>query len=138
MFSSTQWQNTLPGAAKEYGLYPVSFYISIMNILPAMLRFYALMLFFLTGAYCGLNAQDENKFRLYTTADGLSDNGITGIVQDCHGYIWAGTYRGLNRYDGTRFIQFHAGSGPNALPDESVAGMDWLDKTRLAVYTGMG
>ena len=50
----------------------------------------------------------ENKFTNYTTADGLSDNTITGIAQDPAGYIWLPTASGLNRYDGTRFVQYHS------------------------------
>ncbi len=44
--------------------------------------------------------------RLYTTADGLSDNYILSVYQDSYGYIWTGTPNGLNRFDGKRFINY--------------------------------
>ena len=86
----------------------------------------------------GLQAQDERKFRLYSSADGLSDNNISGIEQDSKGYLWIGTSRGLNRYDGKNFVQYHAGKNFNYLPDEVVTGLSWIGKNRLAVFTGLG
>src|SRR5262249_20859213 len=38
-------------------------------------------------------------FQIYTTDAGLSSNQIWSIVEDDHGYIYAGTGRGLNRVD---------------------------------------
>lgn len=34
---------------------------------------------------------------------GLSNNAVTTIYQDHHGFMWIGTYDGLNRYDGYNF-----------------------------------
>ena len=51
-----------------------------------------------------LFAQSENiKFEHLTVQDGLSDNRVFSIIQDNKGFIWFGTYDGLNRYDGYRF-----------------------------------
>ena len=35
--------------------------------------------------------------------NGLSYDGISAIMQDSRGFIWIGTYKGLNRYDGNTF-----------------------------------
>lgn len=83
-------------------------------------------------------AQHENNCRLYTANDGLSNNNITGIVQDSHGYIWIGSMRGLNRFDGKHFVQFHADNDSHSLPDETVTRLCWIDSNRLGMYTGMG
>lgn len=40
------------------------------------------------------------QFRTISTADGLSDNSITALLQDRGGFLWIGTENGLNRYDG--------------------------------------
>jgi len=47
-----------------------------------------------------LNAQDELLFSHLSRNDGLLHNNVTCIAQDSLGYIWFGTHRGLNRYDG--------------------------------------
>src|SRR3569832_81260 len=37
---------------------------------------------------------------------GLSNNAVTSIYQDHDGFMWFGTYDGLNRYDGYGFKVF--------------------------------
>lgn len=39
-------------------------------------------------------------------SDGLSNNSVMTIFQDSDGYLWFGTYDGLNRYDGYNFKVF--------------------------------
>jgi ligand-binding sensor domain-containing protein/signal transduction histidine kinase len=43
------------------------------------------------------------KFNHLTDADGLSQNHAMCAYQDSRGYMWFGTYAGLNRYDGSNF-----------------------------------
>jgi ligand-binding sensor domain-containing protein len=42
---------------------------------------------------------DQSGFTRYTRMDGLSNNSVSGIVQDPLGYIWIATNKGLNRFD---------------------------------------
>ena len=42
----------------------------------------------------------------YSTANGLSSNSIYRIAQDRYGYLWLGTYDGLDRFDGYSFESF--------------------------------
>ena len=49
---------------------------------------------------------------------GLSDGDVLSITQDSRGQIWVATANGLNRFDGTDFINFtmeNSGLGSNAL-----------------------
>ncbi|MEO6405067.1 MAG: two-component regulator propeller domain-containing protein [Ferruginibacter sp.] len=62
---------------------------------------FLILSFFIPPAY----SQSFNT-RLYTTADGLTDNYIFCIYQDSYGYLWVGTVNGLNRFDGKEFINF--------------------------------
>lgn len=85
-----------------------------------------------------LVAQDirEGNFTLYTTQQGLSHNNITGVAQDSTGFIWLSTMSGLNRYNGSGFVQFHSSQDSSSLPAENLSGMVWLNKNLLAVCTG--
>ena len=53
-----------------------------------------------------LAAQERVAFRHLTIADGLSQNAVSGIVQDHRGFMWFGTKDGLDRYDGYQFVVF--------------------------------
>jgi len=50
--------------------------------------------------------------RVWQTEDGLPQNAVTAIVQTRDGYLWLGTYNGLARFDGVRFVVFADGSTP--------------------------
>jgi hypothetical protein len=77
----------------------------------------------------------EDNFDHYTSTEGLSDNYITSLAQDATGFIWASTLHGLNRYNGSHFIQYHSNSDSLSLSSEELTGLVWLDKERLAVYS---
>ncbi|WP_353137138.1 two-component regulator propeller domain-containing protein [Pseudopedobacter sp.] len=47
----------------------------------------------------------------YSSADGLSDNRVTTIVKDREGFVWFGTWAGINRFDGNRFVAFKSNPG---------------------------
>ncbi|HEY0975854.1 MAG TPA: two-component regulator propeller domain-containing protein [Flavobacteriales bacterium] len=40
------------------------------------------------------------RFQAISTADGLTDNAITALLEDRDGFLWVGTENGLNKYDG--------------------------------------
>jgi two-component sensor histidine kinase len=76
--------------------------------------------------YCNnLPAQSlrETEFTHYTRVEGLSNNFISGILQDSTGYIWVGTNRGLNRFDGRFFANYFTGSAELPLPDNMIKQM---------------
>lgn len=47
--------------------------------------------------------------------EGLSNNTVTSIIQDRDGYLWFGTFNGLNRYDGYSMKQYNFALGSSGL-----------------------
>jgi signal transduction histidine kinase/ligand-binding sensor domain-containing protein/CheY-like chemotaxis protein len=48
----------------------------------------------------------QYDFRRYSINDGLSSNSVLAVEMDAKGYLWAGTYYGINRFDGQNFKQY--------------------------------
>ncbi|MCD6367352.1 MAG: hypothetical protein J7L46_07425 [Bacteroidales bacterium] len=48
----------------------------------------------------------EFYFNSLTVNDGLTQHDVSCILQDSFGFIWIGTYDGLNRYDGFNVLNF--------------------------------
>lgn len=59
------------------------------------------------------------NFRNYTGFNGLPQSQVLALAQDPDGFIWAGSYGGLTRYDGRRFttLTIREGLGANAVRD---------------------
>jgi ligand-binding sensor domain-containing protein/signal transduction histidine kinase len=83
------------------------------------------------------------KFRHLTAEDGLSHSWVRAILQDRLGYMWLGTYAGLNRYDGNGFKTYNREKNhPQSLLDdtinclfEDVTGRLWVGHERgLSLY----
>lgn len=51
-------------------------------------------------------AHDYN-LKQWTARDGLSSQSVRTIAQDRMGYIWVGSFFGLNRFDGQKFEVFN-------------------------------
>lgn len=51
-------------------------------------------------------AQNADAVQYIGIEHGLSNNAVTSIYQDHNGFMWFGTYDGLNRYDGYSFKIF--------------------------------
>jgi ligand-binding sensor domain-containing protein/signal transduction histidine kinase len=59
---------------------------------------------------------------VWTGDNGLPDSSVTAIVQTPDGYLWVGTYNGLVRFDGARFVTFDPLNTP-ALKHARVDGL---------------
>jgi signal transduction histidine kinase/ligand-binding sensor domain-containing protein/DNA-binding response OmpR family regulator len=65
---------------------------------------YIKIIFLLAAFSIFVKAQVKNiQFEYLTAENGLSANTVFSIIQDTRGFLWAGTYDGLNKYDGYNF-----------------------------------
>lgn len=61
------------------------------------------------------------NFHHLTPKDGLTQNHINSIIQDSKGFLWIGTFNGLNRYDGYNIRQYYNEiNDPNSLSHQSI------------------
>ncbi len=52
---------------------------------------------------------------VWTAENGLPDDSVTAIAQTPDGYLWIGTFNGLARFDGVRFVTFDPANTPALL-----------------------
>lgn len=84
--------------------------------------------------FAGLTAQSEIRFEEVYSMNPLSHNNVTCIHQDRLGFLWVGTFNGLNKYDGYSFriYKFNdlgdESSGSNRITSiqEDKAGRLWI------------
>jgi signal transduction histidine kinase/ligand-binding sensor domain-containing protein len=90
---------------------------------------------------CFTAAAEESRLpnyflRSWKTENGLPDNAVTAVVQTRDGYIWIGTYGGLVRFDGVRFVVYNSASTPGLQSDrvtslyEDAQGALWIGHER--------
>ncbi|NGM64560.1 hybrid sensor histidine kinase/response regulator transcription factor [Sphingobacterium sp. SGR-19] len=70
-----------------------------------------IVLMLLANMFHGLTQPREPRFKTYSTESGLSHNGVACIIEDAEGFIWFGTWDGLNRYDGNDFVVYKSQPG---------------------------
>nr|WP_281354016.1 two-component regulator propeller domain-containing protein [Solidesulfovibrio aerotolerans] len=64
------------------------------------------------------------RFQHLDLEDGLSQSSALCMVQDKQGFLWIGTYDGLNRYDGIEVKVYRNVPGdPTSLPDSSIRSL---------------
>lgn len=59
------------------------------------------------SAFAGKAQTDYPFIHINTANSGISYDGISVIYQDSRGFIWIGTFKGLNRYDGCNFKVYY-------------------------------
>ncbi len=92
---------------------------------PVLLCILCLLSFFGKGAeYCDIGFSQNYIFRYLSVNNGLSQNSITAIMQDRKGFMWIGTYDGLNRFDGFAVqTKRHISGNSNSLSDNRILSL---------------
>lgn len=70
------------------------------------------------------------KFEHYNNNSGLSNNSIRHIVQDKEGFLWLGTFSGLNRFDGYEFKSYLSSSSrENKIHNDDITALELDDES---------
>ncbi|MFK7813183.1 MAG: two-component regulator propeller domain-containing protein [Maribacter sp.] len=89
-------------------------------------------------SYYFLTAQSI-KFEHYNDNDGLSHNSVRHILQDENGFLWLGTFSGLNRFDGYEFKGYSTSSSDNESPNDDITALELdTDSNQLWIGTRNG
>jgi signal transduction histidine kinase/ligand-binding sensor domain-containing protein/DNA-binding response OmpR family regulator len=67
--------------------------------------------------------QPRCKVEYFSTENGLSHQAVTSTIKDREGFMWFGSWDGINRFDGRSFISFKSFPG-----DSSQLGNDRIDQ----------
>ncbi|HBB91145.1 MAG: hypothetical protein A2X22_00250 [Bacteroidetes bacterium GWF2_49_14] len=93
------------------------FFILILLLLPAL----------------SPDAESQTNINSISRREGLSNGAVNTIVKDAEGYIWFGTWNGLNRYDGTVIQTYLPASNPSSIHNHVIrelyptkAGPIWM------------
>ena len=75
------------------------------------------------------------QFRQLTPDQGLSSSLVQAIVQDSRGFIWLGTKKGVNRYDGYNFTVYrHRADDSTSLADNDAMAL--YEDTQKTLWIG--
>ncbi|MES2732277.1 MAG: two-component regulator propeller domain-containing protein [Bacteroidota bacterium] len=88
---------------------------------------------------CPPDSTQSLFFNYLSVNNGLSQNSVTSILQDSKGFIWIGTYDGLNRFDGfTTQVKRHESNNPNSLTDNRILSLYEASDGSLLIGTDGG
>jgi signal transduction histidine kinase/ligand-binding sensor domain-containing protein/DNA-binding response OmpR family regulator len=74
-------------------------------------------------------------FEHYNDTNGLSHNSVRHIVQDKNGFLWLGTFAGLNRFDGYHFKSYTTNSEENSIKSDDITALE-LDESTNKLWIG--
>jgi ligand-binding sensor domain-containing protein len=97
-----------------------------------------LILLNIFSAASGLAQLHIAQFTKYTTRQGLSHNHIHDICQDSSGFIWISTEYGINRFDGTSFINLVSINERFKAGDQLITTLKNLGHNELGIGTQYG
>ncbi len=102
--------------------------------------FYFFLLVLLSLPFPLVPRKLELRFQHFGVSDGLSENRVFVITQDNLGFLWIGTYDGLNRYDGYSFVPYrHQPGNANSISNKFIYDLHFNPHSgRLWILTFYG
>lgn len=96
----------------------------------------------LSTSFLLLQAQQNTRqyqFRRIDRTNGLSNDQVTTIFKDSKGFVWFGTWSGLNRYDGYKFKVFRHEAEDSLSIDDDYTSRIWeAPDNKLLVASRIG
>jgi len=96
---------------------------------------YLVLLLFLSLPVC---AEYRTNVHSISRREGLSNGAVNTIVKDAEGYIWFGTWNGLNRYDGSNIVTYLPGSNQNSIHNHVIRELYPTDAGPIWMLTNKG
>lgn len=100
-----------------------------------------ILLLFIGNGWLSLSgvAQSNKPVKYIGIENGLSNNSVTCLYQDRFGFLWVGTYDGINRYDGYSFkVYRHRLNDSSTLINNRITAIAEDDENRLWIATKKG
>ena len=98
------------------------------------MRLFSFLVFLCLYSIIGVHGQRLN-FEHYNDGDGLSHNSVRHIVQDDKGFLWLGTFSGLNRFDGYQFKSYTTSSEERTINNDDITALE-LDESTNELWIG--
>jgi len=92
----------------------------------------------LLNTSCGRHQQHQSESDSQSISTSVSNQNVNTIAEDASGYIWLGTFRGLNRYNGNDFHQYFNTEDSMSVADNQIKAIYKDSKKRLWVATVNG
>jgi|GEM_PF-2256798 len=104
---------------------------------------YPFLWFSLIVFFCVLSCRNHQQkrssdFDSQSISRTISNQKVNAIAEDDQGYIWLGTFRGLNRYNGNDFHQYFNTEDTTSVADNQIKAIYKDSKARLWVATVNG
>lgn len=94
-----------------------------------------IILFFVFLAGISCYAQEDFEFKRFNIEDGLSHTHVLSIAQDTMGYLWIGTYNGLNKFDGKNFKTYFTDPNDSTSIPSNVVHDIYVDKKGILWFS---
>src|ERR1035437_7651517 len=85
-----------------------------------------------------LKADLRTNVHFISRREGLSNGAVNTIVKDAEGYIWFGTWNGLNRYDGSNIVTYLPGNNRNSIHNHVIRELYPTRSGSIWVLTNKG
>ncbi|WP_051249818.1 hybrid sensor histidine kinase/response regulator [Maridesulfovibrio zosterae] len=108
------------------------------RINPLFIIAFSFFLIFISIPYTAFAFQQDLRFQKFPLNERLSQSSLLCMIQDSKGFMWFGTYDGLNRYDGQNIKIYKPSKKPGSISDGNIRALYEDSKGQLWVGTGNG